>query len=131
MALRQELPALQAQRLLGRPDPRGWVRIEWLDADGAPMDDGRWQAGGSLPSSSPWSPSTERISPGRTDLAGLPPRREEIDLRLPPSRDGHHWVIQLDSRQPELEPDSAVYPSAENLRVGRGVLLAVETPNAP
>ncbi|KTT70232.1 hypothetical protein SB18R_23570, partial [Pseudomonas oryzihabitans] len=59
------------------------------------------------------------------------PRREQIELRLPPSRDGHHWVIQLDSSQPELEPDGAVYPSAENLRVGRGVLLAVETPDVP
>ena len=59
------------------------------------------------------------------------PSREQIELRLPPSRDGHHWVIQLDSSQPELEPDGVVYPSAENLRVGRGVLLAVETPDAP
>ncbi len=132
MALRQELPALQAQRLLGRPDSRGWVRIEWLDADGVSMDDGRWQAGGRLPLALTLESLDGEDQPEAARIwLAFQPRREEIELRLPPSRDGHHWVIQLDSRRPELEPDSAVYPSAENLRVGRGVLLAVETPDAP
>ncbi|KUM39715.1 glycogen debranching protein GlgX [Pseudomonas sp. EpS/L25] len=131
MALRRVHPALQARRLLGRPDPNGWVQIEWLDADGTPMNDGRWQTAGSLPLALTLEPLDGDGQPQAARIwLAFQPRREEIALHLPPSRDGHHWVIQLDSRQPELEPGSAVYPSAENLRAGRGVLLAVETPDA-
>ncbi len=126
-ALRRQYKALQAEHFIGRPAHGDWVSVQWLDAEGEPLDEAGWNRPESAPLALVLSPmnGAGHLRAERLWLC-FQPRNHPQTCRLALSRDGHHWSLILDSARPELEAGHAVYSSAESLALGRGVSIAVE-----
>ncbi|TWI54833.1 glycogen operon protein [Pseudomonas duriflava] len=127
IALRRRYKALQAEHFIGRQASREWVDVRWLDPEGEPLHEDGWKQPDPAPLAFLLAPMN-----GSGDLVGerlwlcFQPLHHPQTCRLPAARDGHHWLLLLDSARSELELDHAVYSSAESLALGRGVSIAVE-----
>jgi glycogen debranching enzyme GlgX/4-alpha-glucanotransferase len=124
-AMRTAHPALHADRFLtGEPGETGLPDVEWLDADGRPMREERWNDAGTaflgLVLATPGETAVDRVLV--VAHRGFEPR----PVVLPWTRPGHAWRLALDSASGD-DSSETLHPGEGRIEApARAVLLYVE-----
>ncbi|HEY4369404.1 MAG TPA: glycogen debranching protein GlgX [Steroidobacteraceae bacterium] len=140
-ALRRKYPILRRNRFLsGEVNPRIDLKeVTWINASGNEMQDDQWHDDLML--------CFGMLIDGRAQPTGLRQRGQDatmliifnsyhdvVQFTLPGNSDSAHWILLIDTNQPDEEPDKKIFATAQTYEVtGRSLLLfsmAAETEKA-